>query len=84
MTEIQRQQRAAFIREQPLLWFALVYASSFLGCAVASDALYFCGAKGLSDVGRYLLPLAIALPLWIGLRGWSRRADTGRRRQPTA
>ena len=37
MIEQQRQQRAAFMREQPGLWLFLLYARVFLSCAVASD-----------------------------------------------
>ena len=78
MTEVQRQNRAAFIREQPLLWFALLYASAFLSAAVALDGLRFFGAVDPSLLTRYLVPLSIALPPWLGLRSWSRRANAAR------
>jgi hypothetical protein len=81
---VERLQRAAFIREQPLLWFFLLYAAAFLGCGVARDVLHLSGATGPSALASYLLPLATALPLWLGLRGWSRRAAASTRHQPTA
>jgi hypothetical protein len=74
MTEQQRQQRAAFIREQPALWLFLLYAGAFVGCAAALDALQLAGGAAPSHVLRYLLPLVIALPSWLGLRGWARRS----------
>jgi len=84
MTDLQRHQRAAFVREQPLLWFVLLYAAGFLGCAVANDVLIAWGATGLSSLARYLLPVAVALPSWLGLRGWSRRVIVGPSRAPAA
>jgi hypothetical protein len=79
MTDLERLQRAAFVREQPLLWFFLLYAAGFLGCAVARDLLHLSGATGPSVAASYLLPLALALPPWLGLRGWSRRVTAGTR-----
>jgi hypothetical protein len=73
MTEQQCQQRAAFIREQPGLWLFLMYAGAFVGCAVATDVLWLAGDASPSHMARYLLPLAIALPVWVGLRCWARR-----------
>jgi hypothetical protein len=84
MTDLQRLQRAAFVREQPLLWFALLYAVAFLGCAVAHDVLVISGAAGLSPFSRYLLPLVVALLAWLGLRGWSRRVVGGTLHRPFA
>jgi hypothetical protein len=78
MTEQQRQERAAFIREQPGLCLFVTYAVAFVGCAVASDALHWLwGGASLSRLGGYLLPLSIAVPIWVGIRGWahSRGAD---------
>lgn len=82
MTDLQRLQRAAFIREQPFLWFAQLYAAAFLGCAVVHDMLLVSGAGGLSPSSRYLLPLVGALPAWVGLRGWSRRVMGGAADRP--
>jgi hypothetical protein len=78
MTDLQRHQRAAFVREQPLLWFFLLYASAFFGCAVANDLL---GAF-LSPFGHYTFPLALTLVPWLGLRRWSRRVTTGTHHSP--
>jgi hypothetical protein len=77
MTEQQRQQRAAFIREQPALWLFLQYSVTFVGCAVAIDALQLAGGAAPSRLLGYLLPLGIALPMWLGLRGWARRTAAG-------
>jgi hypothetical protein len=79
MTEQQRQQRAAFIREQPALWLFLLYAVTFVGCAVAIDALQLAGAEAPSRTMGYLLPLVVALPQWVGLRRRARRTGTGPR-----
>ena len=83
MTDLQRLQRAAFVREQPLLWFVQLYAVAFLGGAVAHDVLLISGATGLSPLSRYLFPVVLALPAWLALRGWSRRV-TGMRHRPLA
>ena len=77
MTDLQRRQHAAFVRDQPLLWFALLYAAAFLGSTVANDTLIIWGATGLSPSSRYLLPLALTLTPWLGLRSWSRRVMAG-------
>ena len=81
MTDQQRQQRAAFIREQPLLWLFLVYAVTFLGCAVCIDVLHLVGAGGLSPLAPYLMTIGLALPFWVGLRGWARRVEAGVQRE---
>jgi hypothetical protein len=73
MTDQQRQQRAAFIREQPGLWLVLLYSVTYFGCAVAGDVLQWASGVVSSRVSGYLLPLVIALPLWVGLRDWARR-----------
>jgi hypothetical protein len=70
MTE---QQRAAYFREQPGLWFFALYAGAFLGCAVANDVLQWVSGIATSRFQGYVLPLVITLPLWLGLRGWARR-----------
>ena len=72
MTEQQRQQRAAFIREQPVFGLIVCYAVAFLGCSVAIDTLQVLGDSAPSAWARYLMPL-IALPMWLGLWGWARR-----------
>src|SRR5438132_4202388 len=77
MMEQHRQQQAAFIREQPGLWFFLLYAGAFLGCAVAGDVLQWASGIVPSRVQGYLLPLVITLPMWLGLRGWARRTAAG-------
>ncbi len=84
MTKLQREQRATIIREQPFLGFVVLYAFAFLGCTIAVDALRVWGVTGLSGGGRYLLPLALTLSPWLGLRGWARRALGGTQDQPTA
>jgi hypothetical protein len=73
MTEQQRQQRAAFVRDQAALWLFLLYASAFFGCALAADALELWGGWTTTLSQRYMLPLVIALPLWFGLRAWAGR-----------
>ena len=77
MTEEQRQQRAAFVREQPGLWLFLLYAVVFVGSAAASDALQEVSGVAPSRLRTYLLPLVVALPLWRWLRLWARRAASG-------
>jgi hypothetical protein len=73
MTDLQRQQRAAFISEQPFLWLFLLYAAAFFACRLAMDALSFWVGSISSPLQGYLMPLAIVLPMWLGLRGWARR-----------
>jgi hypothetical protein len=73
MTDQQRQQRATFIREQSVLWLFLLYAGAFVPYPAALDALPPAGAPAPSHMQRYLLPLVIALPSWLGLQGWARR-----------
>jgi hypothetical protein len=75
MTEQQRQQRAAFIRDQPGLWLLLLYSVAFLSCTAAIDALGWAGLAAHSGGMGYLLPLVVALPAWVGLRGWARRTS---------
>ena len=73
MTEQQRQQRAAFLRERPGLCLLVLYAVAFVGCAVATEALRLVDREPLSRPAGYLLPLVIALPVWLGMWGWARR-----------
>jgi hypothetical protein len=73
MTERQRQQRAAFLREHPGLCVFLLNAAAFVGCAAATDVLRLAGREPLSRLAGYLLPLVIALPVWLGMWGWARR-----------
>jgi hypothetical protein len=75
MTTQKRRQRAAFIGEQPLFWFLQPYATALLACAVGIDVLRLLGAGGPSRPMPYLLPVAVALPLWLGLRSWARRVE---------
>ena len=82
MTDLQRLTRAASVREEPLLWFVQLYAVLFLGCAVAHDVMLISGTSGLSPLSRYLLPAALLLPFWLGLRGWSRRVTAGTPHRP--
>jgi hypothetical protein len=78
MTEQQRKQRAAFfISDHPGLWLFMLYAMAFLGCAVAIDGLQMVDLSASSHLQRYLPPLAIVLPMWIGLWGWARRIASG-------
>lgn len=67
--------RAAFIREHRLLCGVLLYSVAFLAGALADDALRLMGASGTSRAAAYLLPLAVALPVWIGVHGWARRVS---------
>jgi hypothetical protein len=73
MTEQQRQQRAAFICEQPYSWLFLAYSTTFFGCAVPGDTLVLAGASPPDGGLRYLLPLVIAWSFWLSLRRWARR-----------
>jgi hypothetical protein len=75
MTEQQRRQRAAFIREQPGLWLFMLYAVCFVGGAVASDVLQWASGVVVSRGQGYLLPAAIALPMWMRLRRWALRGE---------
>ena len=73
MTEKQRQQRAAFVREQPFFWLFILYTTTFWGCSVASEAFQ----PEPSRMQAYLMPFPIALGMWVGLRGWARRMGAG-------
>lgn len=73
MTGEQRRQRAAFVREQPGLWLFLLYAGAFLGCSVAIDLLQRLEPTTSSSFMRYLLPVAIALAMWLLLYRWARQ-----------
>lgn len=84
MTELQREQRATIIREQPFLGFAVVYAIAFLGCTLAFDALRVWGVTGVSGVDRYLIAGSLALVQWLGLRSWARRVLSGIQDPPVA
>jgi len=77
MTEHQREQRATFIREQPFLWFGVVYAVAFFGCTLAFDVLGAWGVTGISGVDRYLFAASLAFVNWLGLRSWARRILSG-------
>jgi hypothetical protein len=77
MTDQERQQRAALFREQPGSWILLLYAGAFLGCAVANDLLAWATGTAPSHLQRYLLPLVLALPMWLAIQGWARRAPVG-------
>ncbi len=72
MTEQQRQSRAEFIRDEPALSFALLYAAGFLGCSAVIDLMAWGSGSGMSGAIRYFLPLIVAVPPWLGLRTWVR------------
>ncbi len=72
MTEQQRQSRAEFMRDEPVLWFAVLYAAGFLGCSAVIDLMAWVSGSGMSGALRYFLPLAVAVPMWLGLRRWVR------------
>ena len=77
MTEQQRRSRAEFIRDEPALWFALLYAAVFLGCSAVIDLMAW--GSDMSRASRYLLPLAVAVPPWLGLRRWVRGVSRARK-----
>ncbi len=79
MTEQQRQSRAEFIRDAPGLWFALLYAAGFLGCSAAIDLMAWLSGSVVSGAWRYFLPLAVAVPPWLGLRRWVRGVSRARK-----
>ena len=72
MTKQQRQSRAEFMRDEPTLWFAVLYAAGFLGCSAVIDFMAWLSVSSMSGAGRYFLPLALAVPFWLGLRRWAR------------
>ena len=78
MTEQQRQSRADFIRDEPALWFALLYAAGFLGCSTVIDLMAWVSGSAMSGALRYFLPLAVAFPFWLGLRNWVRGVSRAR------
>lgn len=79
MTEQQRRGRAEFIRDEPALWFALLYAAGFLGCSAVIDLMAWLSGSGVSGACRYFLPLALAVPFWLGLRSWVGRVIRARK-----
>lgn len=75
MTDQQRQQRAAFFREQPFWWLFLLYASCFLGGSVANDVLQWKIGTGMSRGPVYTLTAVIAFQIWLGVRRWARQVS---------
>ena len=75
MTEEQRQHRSAFIREQPFFWFFVSYSVAFLSFTVATDVVRVANLGPLNWFSSYVMSFGVALPLWIGLRGWARRVE---------
>jgi hypothetical protein len=78
MTREQRRMRAEIINEQPALWLFLLYAGGFFGMTVVGDLLGWTGEGPFRGPGRYLVPLAITFPIWIGMRQWALRIVYGR------
>ena len=73
MTERQRRARAEFISEEPVMGLTILYAAAFLGCSGAIDLMYrFLNSPSPGSL-RYIFPLGMAAPAWIGLRGWAKR-----------
>ena len=64
MTEQQRQQRDAFIREKPYSWLLLLYTVVFFTNAVCNDVLSWAGATVPDLLRGYFFPFVIAFPLW--------------------
>jgi hypothetical protein len=71
MTERQRQSRAELIREEPVLWLLISYATTFLGASAAFDIWALFTGDATAGTTRYLVPLAIAFGAWRGLRSWA-------------
>jgi len=82
VTDLQRLERAGFIREQPGMWLVMIYAVGFLGISVSVDLwnLFLTPPMNMAGSGRYLFTLGITLPQWIGLRSWARRVLEARPR----
>jgi hypothetical protein len=78
MNEQQRRSRAELIREEPVLWLLILYAATFLGTSAASDIWAIFTGDATRGTARYLLPLAIAFGVWIGLRSWAGSVLTDR------
>ncbi|MFO0891999.1 MAG: hypothetical protein U0790_23045 [Isosphaeraceae bacterium] len=79
MTQQQRKGRAEFIRDQPALWFAILYATTFFGGSVAIDLWSHLIRPSSGDwIWRYCFPLGLAVPQWMGLRGWAMRVIDAR------
>jgi predicted tellurium resistance membrane protein TerC len=78
MADNQRERRATLIREHPLIVMLVLYSVCFLGCSMAIDSVaHWMGATYATALTRYLLPLAIAQPTWIGVLRWSCGAFSG-------
>ncbi len=72
MSEQQRQCRAEFVRDQPIFWLFIIYAGGFLACSVCLD-LWAKLTGDTSGLSRYLFPLGLAIPPWLGLRNWAQK-----------
>jgi len=75
MTREQRVKRAEFVKEQPGLWFFLMYAGAFFSASVVNDLLRMFGIETQhgDEFRRYVLPLIGVFPMWFGMRLWARR-----------
>lgn len=65
----QLRSRAELILDQPVLWFAFLFAAGFLATSAAIDLL----ALELPPGWRYFFPFFLAVGPWLGLRDWARR-----------
>jgi hypothetical protein len=61
-----------WILRHPALWGIIGYAACFTGTSVAADFLVLAGISDLSRLARYLLPLIVWLPMWLGTCQWAR------------
>ena len=76
MTERQRRSRAEFILEEPVLWLVTFYSVSFLAVSAYLDLRVWSGGVTLGP-SRYISPLAVTFPAWLGMRSWAKRVLAG-------
>jgi hypothetical protein len=61
-----------WISRHPALWGIIGFAVCFAGTSVAIDLLALAKISDLSPLARYLLPLIVWLPMWLGSCQWAR------------
>jgi hypothetical protein len=61
-----------WISRHPALWGIIGYAVCFTSTSVAADLLALAKMSDLSPLARYLLPLIVWLPMWLGTCQWAR------------
>lgn len=70
---IKQKHSAQFIADHPYLFPLMFYATIFFTVVLSEDILAFIWPGSEHGPNKYIFPLVLAIPGWLGLRSRSKR-----------